>query len=57
MSDSEKFPYISIIKSDLPTDLMPYLPLKLSRENQTAKVLGLVDSGASINVLPFQIGL
>lgn len=57
MSDSKKFSYISISESDLPTDLMPYLPLKLSRENEAAKVLGLVDSGASINVLPFRVGL
>lgn len=36
---------------------MPYLPLKLSRGTETTEVLGLVDSGATINVLPYQVGL
>lgn len=57
MSESKNFPYISMARTALPTDLMPYLPLKLSREDQTMEVFGLVDSGASVSVLPFQIGL
>ncbi len=57
MSDSAKFPYISMSQSALPTDLMPYLPLKLSRESEVTEVLGLLDSGATVNVLPYQIGL
>ena len=57
MSKSQKFPYVSVNKTSFPRDLMPYLPLKLSRENEVTEVLGLADSGASINVLPYQIGL
>ena len=57
MSDSTRFPYISRTQSALPTDLMPFLPLRLERENKSVEVLGLVDSGATVNVLPYQIGL
>ncbi|MGI9054170.1 MAG: hypothetical protein ACR2F2_00055 [Pyrinomonadaceae bacterium] len=57
MSDAVRFPYLSIIESKRPTDLMPYLPLQLARHNKSKNVLGLVDSGASINVLPYQTGI
>lgn len=57
MSDSKRFPYIARTQSALPTDLMPFLPLTLERENKSVEVLGLVDSGATVNVLPYQIGL
>ncbi len=57
MSDSAKFSYISMTQSALSSDLMPYFPLKLSRENESTEVLGLLDSGSAMNVLPYQIGL
>ena len=57
MSESVKFPFTSVTESHLPTDLMPYLSFRLERQNRTNEVLGLVDSGASINVLPFRIGV
>jgi len=36
---------------------MPYLPLTLSYQNQSVQVMGLLDTGASINVLPYELGL
>lgn len=57
MSKSASFPFLSINQSASVTDLMPFLPLRLSREVESVEVLGLVDSGATINVLPYQIGL
>ena len=57
MPDSKRFPYFARTQSELPTDLMPFLPLTLERENKSVEVLGLVDSGATVNVLPYQIGL
>jgi hypothetical protein len=38
-------------------DSLPRLPLTLHRENQAIDVVGLVDSGATVNVLPYDIGL
>ena len=57
MSKSKRFLYVLTNQAVLPDDALPFLPLKLSRENETAEVLGLVDSGATINVLPYQVGL
>jgi hypothetical protein len=36
---------------------MSYLLLDLARGAKTKEVLGLVDSGASVNVLPYKLGL
>lgn len=57
MSKSKRFPYVLTNQAVLPDDALPFLSLKLSRENETEEVLGLVDSGATINVLPYQVGL
>jgi len=57
MPDSRKFPFLVVTGSKRPIDLMPYLPLTLERGGKSIDVLGLVDSGASINVLPYRIGL
>jgi hypothetical protein len=37
-------------------DSLPRLPLTLSLNNASLDVFGLVDSGATINVLPFSVG-
>ncbi len=36
---------------------MPYLPLMLEREGNRKKVFGLLDSGSTVSVLPYKIGL
>lgn len=38
-------------------DSLPRLPLLLHRENQRLEVIGLVDSGATVDVLPYEFGL
>jgi hypothetical protein len=38
-------------------DRLPRLPLTLHRADQTIEAVGLVDSGATVNVLPYDIGL
>ncbi|MBE9215400.1 hypothetical protein IQ247_22505 [Plectonema cf. radiosum LEGE 06105] len=38
-------------------DSLPRIPLILSSNNRFVEVVGLVDSGATINVLPYEIGL
>jgi hypothetical protein len=38
-------------------DRLPRLPLSLHRENHTIETVGLLDSGATVNVLPYDIGL
>lgn len=50
-----RFPYISADHS--PTSLMPRLPLTLTLGSQSVEVVGLLDTGAAVSVLPYQVGL
>jgi hypothetical protein len=36
---------------------MPYLPLILTYQKQSLSVTGLLDTGSSVNVLPYELGL
>ena len=36
---------------------LPYLPLELTFQNHTVEVSGLLDTGATVNVMPYDIGL
>lgn len=57
MVDAQKFPY-KIIDSNLGlVDRMPYMPLTLSLNGQSLNTEGLLDTGVSVNVLPYQLGL
>ena len=38
-------------------DAMPRLPVHLQSEHRSIDVMGLVDSGATVNVLPYSAGL
>jgi hypothetical protein len=38
-------------------DSLPRLPLSLCREARSVEAIGLVDSGATVNVLPYGLGL
>lgn len=35
---------------------LPYLPIKLCYQNNTADVSGILDTGASVSVLPYRLG-
>lgn len=37
--------------------LMPFLPIKLANNNLSVETSALLDSGAMINILPYQLGL
>jgi hypothetical protein len=52
-----RFPYVERTPGQGRTSLAPLLPLRLSLGSQSLSVLALVDSGASLNVLPLGIGL
>jgi hypothetical protein len=57
MVDAQRFSY-KIIDINLGmVDRMPYLPLTLSSNNKSLNVEGLLDTGASVNVLPYELGL
>ncbi len=54
---SHKFPYLRDLPERHLLDLMPYLPLTLERKGNIKEVFGLLDSGSTVNVLPYNIGL
>ena len=56
MVDAQRFPYKIIDSSLGMVDRMPHLPLTLSYNSHPLKVEGLLDTGASVNVLPYEIG-
>src|SRR5438128_1133112 len=57
MSLVERFPYRDRNPATGGLDLMPDLPILLRNRTTSVATLGLVDSGASINVLPQDVGL
>ena len=57
MVDAQRFPYKVIDSSLGMVDRMPYLPLTLSIDGQSLNTEGLLDTGASVNVLPYELGI
>jgi hypothetical protein len=57
MNQKKRFNFIEKTNSDGETSLVPYLPLNLSYQNYSVNALGLLDTGASVNVLPYKMGL
>lgn len=56
MANALQFPYTITNPALGESSALPYLPLTLTQLQQTVPVTGLVDSGAMVNVLPYQIG-
>jgi hypothetical protein len=52
-----RFRYSTTDPSQDEFDSLPRVPLTLRYENQSIEVVGLVNSGSSVNVLPYQVGL
>ena len=52
-----RFKYSTTAPSQDDFDRLPRIPLVLRYNDQQVEVSGLVDSGATVNVLPYEIGL
>lgn len=52
-----RFQYSTTSATQNEFDSLPRLPLLLHREEQRVEAVGLVDSGATVNVLPYELGL
>ena len=57
MTPSLRFPYIDIDPAHPGASRLPYVPLTLSNGQTTAAFSGLLDTGATVNVLPYQVGI
>lgn len=52
-----RFKYSTTSPTQNQFDSLPRIPLTLRRDNRSVEALGLVDSGATVNVLPYELGL
>ncbi len=58
MSDPARFPFLRSAAGSGHSVLMPLLPLELRHpEGQSIHAHGLLDTGGTVNVLPFTLGL
>lgn len=54
---SQRFPFVATNSAFPEASLLPMLPLFLSRTEHQVSATGLLDTGATVNVLPYQLGL
>lgn len=52
-----RFPFIALTDQKLEADFMPFLPISLHAGRQHTQTYGLLDTGATANVMPFSLGL
>jgi len=57
MFNAERFPYAATDSALGEASLMPQLPLVLEYQNRSTSALGLLDTGATVNVLPYHFGI
>ncbi|PZV14809.1 MAG: hypothetical protein DCF20_12585 [Pseudanabaena sp.] len=57
MLNGQRFSFIEKIDSSGRSVVMPYLPLRLTNGSQSIEIMALLDTGASVNGLPYDIGL
>lgn len=57
MVDKVRFTFTEVNPELGALSTLPYLPLILTYQNHSVSVSGLLDTGSSVNVLPYEIGL
>ena len=57
MVDRVRFAFTEVDPSLGALSTLPYLPIVLTYQNQSLRVSGLLDTGSSVNVLPYERGL
>lgn len=57
MLNAERYSFVERQNDSGETITTPYLPIGLTYQNRSLQVSGLLDTGASVNVLPYEIGL
>lgn len=55
MEDSASFPFLA--DASTPAGSLPFLTLTLRHETRSVEIQGLIDTGASVNVLPYDLGI
>src|SRR5438874_13733395 len=56
MPHAAQFPFVATAPGLGAASLLPYLPITLAFRQQVVQVMGLLDTGATVNVLPYGVG-
>ena len=56
MNETARFPFADAKPGPPGSSLMPLLPLVLSNGEKHREAVGLLDTGAAVNVLPYSLG-
>ena len=57
MADFLRYPFVAADSALGEASLRPHLPLTLFHQEQSIEAAGLLDTGAMVNVLPYQLGI
>ena len=57
MVEADRFPFFMVDPSLGPSYALPYVPIVLEYGQRQHTARGLVDSGSTLNVLPYELGL
>lgn len=57
MSNPKRFPFIERRNSKGGANAFPCVPIALIYGDRTSEIFGLLDTGSSLNVLPYDVGL
>jgi len=55
--DFERYPFIAADSTLDEASLQPHLPIRLTYRDHSVATSGLLDTGAAVNVLPYQVGV
>jgi len=56
MPQAEQYPFVAMDPALGAASLLPYLPITLTFRGQSVSAMGLLDTAATVNVLPYDLG-
>ncbi len=56
-NNAQRYPFVPIDVALGEASFRPYLPLTLASQQSSVATSGLLDTGASVNVLPYSVGI
>jgi Aspartyl protease len=57
MDSAERYPFVATDTALVEASFRPYIPLTLANQQNSVSASGLLDTGASVNVLPYSVGV
>ena len=57
MQNSKRFDYQQVESSVLQSNFLPMIPITLMRNSKSIQANGLLDTGSTVNLLPYSLGI